>query len=101
MLRDTEIQTYWPRQVACLALEVSTHRNHCALLTQAKRIKVPKTIDPLPPDPSLLSRIAFPEKNFIGQIVAEMLTMVCHRRLLGIDQEVHLLCCSVLTFRHL
>ena len=45
-------------------------------------------MDPLPPDPNYLSRLAFPEKNFIGQIVAEMLTMVCHRRLRGIDQEV-------------
>ena len=43
---------------------------------------------PLSPDPNYLSRLTFPEKNFIGQIVAEMLTMVCHRRLRGIDQEV-------------
>jgi len=45
-------------------------------------------MDPPPPDPQFLPRLVFPEKNFIGQIVAEMLTMVCHRRLRDVDQEV-------------
>jgi hypothetical protein len=47
-----------------------------------------KTSDPPPPDPNALHLLTFPENLYVGQIVAEMLTMVCHQRLRGVDQEV-------------
>ena len=39
-------------------------------------------------DSQFLSHLIFSEKNFIEQIVIEMLIMICHQHLRDIDQEI-------------
>ena len=58
---------------------------------QCKRINISKPQDPRHPDTKAEKKkveMSFPEDRYAGQILAEMLSIVCHKKLIEHPQEV-------------
>ena len=85
-----------PLHVLCLTLLFYSSLTFSIFLLflaniQTKRFKPEKMQDPLPPtlkNDGTIWAHPFKEANYVGQIVAEMLTIVCHKPFLQHIQEV-------------